>query len=426
MFKFFKTKLSIYKKSIFTVNNKNLTKGSKVSLLIFVIIMFGIIGSGIDIQVQYTKNPYKEFGYQCLNIINKFENINKFKNRNVNNDIYNDYQHYNEKWELNDFVYNHYTNNKKTIYENFGSNKNCQEIGAMYLKVANNLELKDKLLKQKIYNRKLNDLKNNIRIKESEYGNALLENIAKQDKNKSILTSSADTVKEEIKNLNFQIGKINNKLKEVEDITNLQNFKNFKKIVLKKYNIINKEYAKALKYYKVKYTLNIFLFLFPLWFVFYILYRILKRKGHYISSHLSINVANVASLYIVFYLVYLIYDIIPKVFLEKLVKFLSQYNFTVLINVVSILIFMLIFGLFINKIQKNKTKDDKTEEKAIKENLKNDRIKKCLCPECGSLFKEAQTHCTFCNFDLIKKCSYCKVNNYVGNCFCIKCRKEFS
>ena len=59
-----------YKNNLFEINKAKLTTGSKFMLLVFVLVMFVVIGIGVDIQRDSVKSIYKEFGSSCTSLIN--------------------------------------------------------------------------------------------------------------------------------------------------------------------------------------------------------------------------------------------------------------------------------------------------------------------------------------------------------------------
>ena len=413
--------LSTYKQSILTVENKNLTIGSKVSLFIFILIVFGIIGSGVEMQQSYIVKPHKQFSYKCTNFIDKNKEIDKFQNRNVSQDIYVTYYRY-KFWILEDFSYNHQRRSEQDVLRTFGTNESCQELGILYLDIANSDEFKDRLIIKQGLKKKINALNQTISRKTDEYTNTLLEDIAKQDKEYSILSTSSKTVKSELKKSRKKLGILENELAKTEDISTLDEFKIFKKFLDDESSWILSQKREAIKYYRLKYTFNIFIFLFPVWLMFYVGYRVLKRKNYFVSSHLSLNVANVAALYIVFNFFLLIYTIIPKVFFNKLIQFLSQYNLTLLLNIAAILFFMILFGFFINRIQRNRYKDNNLGSKEALRDSRRKNLNSCI--KCGNRYDEKDKFCGFCSHKLKTECSECKEMVESDYTYCTNCNKK--
>ncbi|MFK5938141.1 MAG: zinc ribbon domain-containing protein [Sulfurimonas sp.] len=414
----FKKWLKTYKDSILIVENKELTNGSKASLIIFVIIVFVIIGTGVERQQSYILKPNKQFSYKCMNLLEKNKGIDDFQTRDVTKDIYDTYYRY-KYWSLGDFRYNHQRKSEKNVLYIFGTNKLCQEVGIRYLDVANSDEFEDKLIIQKGLKKKISSLNQSISRKTDEYSNTLLENIAKQDISYSILSTTSKTIKKELKESRKKLAILNDELSKIEDVTILEEFKIFKRFIDKNTKEIYSQHRDAIKYYRLKYTLNIFVFLFPVWLLFYISYRVLKKKNFYITSHLSLNVANVSALYIVFNIFLLVYTIIPKIFFNKLIYFLSQYNLTLVLNIIAILFFMAFFGFFIRRIQKNNLKDIVADNAGT---IRNSRLKNFnTCIKCGNKHNLEDKFCGFCSHKLKQKCKVCEHEVSSDYGFCTNC-----
>lgn len=424
MNKFFnkiKSLLSTYKNSILKVENKSLTTGSKVSLIVFVLIVFSIIGAGVEMQQSYIVKPHKQFSYKCTNLIDRNTEIDKFQNRDVSKDIYVTVYRY-KYWKLEDFSYNHQRSSEKDMLRKFGTNELCQELGVLYLDLANSDDFRDKLIIKKGLKKKIDSLNQTISRKTDEYSNTLLENIAKQDREYSILSTSSKTVKNELKLSRVQLDILEKELAKTEDITILQEFKIFKKFLDEKSREILSQKKEALKHYRLKYTMNIFIFLFPVWLIFYLGYRVLSKKNFFVTSHLSLNVANVAALYLIYNIFLLIYTIIPKIFFNKLIQFLSQYNLTLLLNIAAILFFMMLFGLFINRIQRNRYKENSVNGTEILKESRRKNLNSCV--ECGNRYNEKDKFCGVCSHKLKIQCSECDeiVENDYN--YCTKCNSR--
>lgn len=412
--------LRSYKNTIFTVENKVLTKGSKVSLFFFVVIIFLIIGSGLKMQRSYITTPYANFGRECVTLLDKSKKIREFQDRDITKDIYGAYFKY-KFWSLSDFKYNHHRNSERDILDRFGKNKLCVELGTLFLNVGNSHEYRDRLILLEALNKKKARINSQLSQKRNEYSESLLEVIAKQEQEYSVLSINSKTVKSQLHTLRDKLSELTKLLEKSDNVDTLPDFLKLMDFIDSKSEEITEKHQSERKYYRFKYTLNTFVFLFPIWLLFYFLYRILKKRYFYISSHLSINVANVSAIYILFNIFSIIYSIIPHVFLSKVINFLSNHNLSVVINIVAILIFMGIFGIFIFKIQKNKMTDDENtrgndilEEKLV-------RIQNGFCSNCGTLPEQNSSFCGQCSTQLTKVCNKCNNTNKVDNLFCSSC-----
>lgn len=412
--------ISSYKSSLFEVDSKNLTQGSKASLIVFIIIVFTIIFSGIQMQQSYIQSPTKKFGYKCISSITKNKDINTFNSRDMSKGIYSD-TYVTKYWTLKDFKYNHYRQSEFQIMRKYGTNILCQDVANAFLHVANDSLLKDRIFEYDAITKALEKSKKSITLKENEYSSMLLEEISHQEQKNSILSSSANSVKSDLLALHNKVEQLNIRLDKVDDLTSLKSYLAFKKLLDTTSETISEKYKKAQHYYKFEYTLNIFLFLLPTWLLFYVAYKIFKKKSRHILAHLSVHVANVSALYIAFYLVSLIYDVIPKIFLKKIIAFFTHYNMTIFLNITAIIIFMAIFGLFIYRIQRNKSKEFSQMSSSRKEKVRRERIRRDNCVECGKTPKLSDKYCAECGHDLYKECSTCKEKTGIDDRFCREC-----
>lgn len=409
-----------YKNSLFEVDSKNLTSGSKVSLLFFILIVFIIVGSGINMQVSYVDYPSKKFGYTCISMVDKESDITKFQNRDIKKDLYGTYFPH-KSWQLSDFKYDHHQQSEYDILRQYGTHKLCQTMGTRYLDVANDERYRERLIEYNALQQSLSSMNASVALKEKEYGIMLLEDIANQPDDLSILSSSSDKVKQNIIDLQNKITKVKNHIHLLNDLTTLGTFNTFENYLKSNGSEIKRLYAEALRYYKLHYTLNIFIFLLPTWLIFYVAYRLFKRKERHILAHLSVHVANVTALYIVFYLLSLIYDIMPKVFFTRLVAFFSHYNLTIVLNLLAILVFMAIFGLFIYRIQKNRSTDLERESDAANQKIITARITAGLCSSCGLKTESGDRHCGRCGHALLRRCSSCHTKTHIDDIYCRSC-----
>lgn len=419
----FKQWIRSYKNSLFEVDSKNLTPGSKASLIFFVLIVFIIVGSGVNMQVSYIAYPSQQFGYTCTNNIDKNRAIEKFQNRDVKKDLYGTYFPH-KYWRLIDFKYDHHQQSEHDILRQYGTNTLCRQLGTHYLDVANDDRYRDRLIEYNALEQNQKSMNASVTLKEREYGNMLLEDIADQPDSRSILSSSSDRVKQEIISLQNKISTVQKRIAQLDKMSTLSSFGAFKTYLTENSDEIKQLYAQALRKYKLQYTLNVFIFLLPTWLIFYVAYRLFKRKKRHILAHLSVHVANVTALYILFYLLSLIYDIIPKVFLSKLIEILSSYNLTILFNLVAIIVFMTIFGLFIYRIQKNRSRDLEQESDIKERKIVFERISAGLCSHCGMKSSSDDIHCGRCGHALKRECPSCHSNTHIDDIYCRTCGTE--
>jgi hypothetical protein len=378
-----------YKKSLFIVDKEELSRGSKVLLFIFVLAIFMIIGWGLSWQQDQTKSPYKEFGYKCVNLLKREKPL--------------------------DFAYfnSYYSSNYKSIKRDFGEGSECRELGRYYIAFVKSRLYTTNISRLKKLESKKYELSSKIKRLKDSYSDMLLEQIALQEPNSSILPSSASRVSTDLADKERGLSSIIAKIKEIKTLSNYPKYIEFDRYYQRQKSHIFKEYKSQTRLYHFKRTIQAFAFLFPVWLLFYLIYRFLVKRRYFILSHLTIHVANVSAIYGLFYLITFIYSVVPKIFLGKFIAFFMQYNLTIFLNILIIIIFIVIFGFIIYSLQKSNSTGIK-KRKSQRKNLRDGR-----CSECGCLITDS--HCPLCGFSHYEPCKSCGEDRLRRGDFCQRC-----
>jgi len=376
------------KDDFFKINQTSLTGLSKLLMILFFLTSLWLISFGINSSIVQAIPPSKEYGYKCVSLAEK-EDFRLYDFRDIG-------------WNKRDF----------------GTSEECKVLKNLYtvplrdFKVQSALDQEDSL-RQRLY--QIRSKKTRVK---KEYSNALLEKIANQKKDKSILHSSSDTAKEQLQNFQRQENTLLEKLDEIKDI---DNYKSIREFLIKKNAISSKilsDYAAAKRWYVLKVNGQIFAFIIPIWMLFFFLYRYLEKKEKYIFAKLSYYVSAAAALYGLAALVELIYSVIPKVFLGKIIAFFLSHNMIIVLNIIGILFFLALFGLLIHKIQKNH------EKNKFKRDSKVLNLKKGCCLNCSLPREPGDMYCKFCGTELKKVCKKCNSVFWKGSVFCSNCGEE--
>lgn len=379
-----------YKKEFFSVNQTELTGFSKLLTILFFITSLWLIANGIQSSIHQSIPPEKKYGYKC----------ESFANQRV--------------FSIFDFQKENgvYANNQ---YDFFGQAPQCQALKKSYTKILNNHKIQFEIEKIKELQQKMQNLIYKQRKLKKEYDSMLLEKISGQSRDKSILNSDANSVKEKLSKLSNEEKSIAQTIDRKKDILNYPQIQNF--ILLRdkyKDSIIN-NLSHERRFYRLKISLQIFAFVIPIWMLFYFFYRYLTKKEKYIFAKLSFYVASAAALYGLVELVQLIYSIIPKLFLAKLVAFFTSHNMIIVLNILGILFFLTLFGVIIHKIQKRETK------KRVPTDTKISNLKYQSCFNCGAKRKDDDEYCGFCGESLKTECISCNKPIYKYQPYCTLC-----
>ncbi len=385
-----KTIFKNYKESLFTVNKEPLTSLSKFFLGVFVIFSIIILAISLSQQGRTIESPSSKFGYRCLYFADDFmkdQSLGEFR--------------------------------MQKHIEDFGTNKECETLGYLYNKTQR--DLSPTLTQLLNANRQLASLRAQKQALKSEYSNTLLEKIAKQSKDKSILHASADDIKAKINTIDNQISQIK---KEIDELTTTakqkESYKKFTAYLKQNRQMIKDKYNHYVKYQSFRILLSKYLFLIPLFIVVFLLYNFAIKREKYILSHLLINLLNVVGIFILFYLLEFVYNIIPHTFFQKLYQLLYKLNIIAFANYISIAFFVLIFGMVIKFIQ-NRAKRQKEQKSTI---YKNSYIKQGRCPSCGAVRDKSYKFCPSCGGKLYTTCRSCGKDKLYKAEYCQECGEE--
>lgn len=401
-----KNKIKEYKKSFFTINQKELNSTSKLLMILFFIVSLIILNQGIDMNIQQAEKPSVKYGYQCIKFANKSNSesnvgLNPFKNQIT----------------IQDFKKNKYSRYYKNETKDFGTSEICKEVKKKYLDIINNVKIQSEIDQINIISNKIQNLKFKKQRIEKRYSDMLLEKISNQKKENSILKTNASNAKKELEKYNEQQKKLQILLEKKKNIMNYPEIREFQLLMDKKSKQIIEEYNRAKKWYILKRSGQVLGFLIPIWIMFFWMFRKLEQKRKYIFAHLSFYVANAAALLTLLEIIHIIYVIIPKVFLQKIINFLISLNLGIIINIVGILFLLVMFGLIIKRIQNNEEKNAKKTEKKIL-NVRYSKCWNCSAPMKGG---EENKYCYNCGEKQWGECKNCGRNILLFTKFCPKC-----
>ena len=383
-----------YRRSLFVVDQKELTGGAKFLLGIFVITVVIIIGWGLSWQTAQTKSPYQQFGYKCKQLVDRSKPLTFAELERE--------QHLYKKGIR-----------RKNVFEKFGEDPQCKKLEEGLTAFYRDPAFQASLARLKTLRKSRSQVQYQIRRLKSSYGDMLLEKVAGQDPDKSILPSSAAKASADLKAAEARLASLDREIKKLEELNRYKSYQNFDRYYQANKEQIAKHYRSAERYYHFKRTIQAFAFLIPIWLLFYLIYRAMVSRRHFILSHLTLHVANVAALYVLYYLILFIYDIMPKLFFKKIIEFFMQYNMAIVLNILAILFFITLFGIIIYRVQKN----DTTGSKKRKQELQN--IKMGRCSECGCVITD--DYCPVCGFEHYTECPSCHQKTLSKGVYCTHC-----
>ena len=395
-----KNSLKNFYKNNFTYSGKE--KLSKLTILFIILLnifVFITIGLGIDFQIKVLNNPNTSFSSQCRNILNS-KSLNDYNNYIFMSGTY---------------------NSKYQSIKNLEIDERCTTLIDTKLDAVKK-EHDIKVLRQneRILNNKQNKINNELSYLRENYNTVLFEKMSAQESDKSIIKDdiSSENIKEkynsyleENEKLKKEKQNIRKEFTDSKSVKELNAFVNInKKQILDDYKTQSKSYA-------LKKELITLIFLLPLFLLsFYIMKRYLKNEKYTLYVMFK-NIVVVILIPIVISVLTLIYMLLPKVFLEKVLKFFYEIEVPFVVYYFAIAFFVFVFGYLIVKIQKRfRENQKKLEENSIsntesynksicfKCSNKVDYLNMSFCPCCKN---ELKVKCPNCNKETIKNLKHC-------------------
>lgn len=394
----------------FVYNGKEkLSKLTIMFIAILNIFIFITIGLGIDFQVKVLNSPTVTYPYKCRDVLN-------------NNDISDFRQYFYTKEKYDDYYYE----------ENYQGIKDLQEDSrCVLLNEKINLVKKEHNIKELISSS--NKLLNNQSKIDSElsyikenYNTVLFEKMSSQTQDKSIIKDDLSTqnIKEkhdayikEFEKINEEIDQLNNNFSKSKSVEELVSFVSTNK------EQINQDIESMNKAYSIKRELVTLAFLLPLVLVFFYMMKTYLTKERYILYILFKNILIVSLIPTVISMIILVYELLPKIFIEKVLRFFYEIEIPFIVYYFVITIFIFIFGYLIIKLQKK----FKEENNRLKNNsiTKVESYNKNICNNCGNRVDfNTMNFCPCCQNKLKVECDSCHHMTIKGLDYCSNCGKS--
>ena len=394
----------------FVYNGKEkLSKLTIMFIAILNIFIFITIGLGIDFQVKVLNSPTVTYPYKCRDVLN-------------NNDISDFRQYFYTKEKYDDYYYE----------ENYQGIKDLQEDSrCVLLKEKINLVKKEHNIKELISSS--NKLLNNQSKIDSElsyikenYNTVLFEKMSSQTQDKSIIKDDLSTqnIKEkhdayikELEKIKEEIDQLNNNFSKSKSVEELVSFVSTNK------EQINQDIESMNKAYSIKRELVTLAFLLPLVLVFFYMMKTYLTKERYILYILFKNILIINLNKKVISMISLVYELLPKIFIEKVLRFFYEIEIPFIVYYFVITIFIFIFGYLIIKLQKK----FKEENNRLKNNsiTKVESYNKNICNNCGNRVDfNTMNFCPCCQNKLKVECDSCHHMTIKGLDYCSNCGKS--
>jgi hypothetical protein len=393
----------------FVYNGKEkLSKLTIMFIAILNIFIFITIGLGIDFQVKVLNSPTVTYPYKCRDVLNN-NHIDDFKQYIYSKEQYNNYYE-----------------------ENYQGIKDLQEDSrCVLINEKINLIKKEHNIKELISSS--NKLLNNQSKIDSElsyirenYNTVLFEKMSSQTQDKSIIKDDLSTqnIKEkhdayikEFERIKEELEQLNNNFVKSKSVEELVSFVSTNK------EQINLDIESMNKAYSIKRELVTLAFLLPLVFIFFYMMKRYLTKERYILYILFKNILIVSLIPTVISMISLVYELLPKIFIEKVLRFFYEIEIPFIVYYFVITIFIFIFGYLIIKLQKK----FKEENNRLKNNsiTKIESYNKNICNNCGNRVDfNSMNFCPCCQNKLKVECDSCHHMIIQGLDYCSNCGKS--
>jgi hypothetical protein len=391
---------NFYQNNFVYSGKEKLSKLTISFIILLNIFIFITLGLGIDFQIKVLNNPSVTFSSQCRNIVSS-NSLNDF-----NNYVYFS-KNYNGKYQS---IKNEEMDARCSVI----LNKKLKAVKSEHnIKVLRNNEKKLNT-KQSLVSSELSYIREN-------YNTVLFEKISAQESSKSIIKDNLSS--ENIKSKYNSYVKQNEDLKK-EKVNIRKSFAASKSVKeLSTFISVNKkqiqaDYKSSRKSYEIKKELIALIFLLPLLLVaFYIMKKYLKDEKYTLYIMFK-NIVVVILIPTIISFLSLIYILLPKIFLEKVLKFFYQIEIPFIVYYFAIAVFILIFGYIIVKVQKRHRENIKSlSENSIS---KTQSYNKSVCNKCSNKVDYLNMNfCPCCKNELKVKCENCNEDTIksLNNCF---------
>ena len=387
---------SFYKNNFVFKGKEKLSKITILFIITLDIFIFIILSLGIDFQIKVLNNPSVSYPTLCRNLANSkdLSNINR-----------------------------HYYNNR-SFQSKYSSIKKeqlspvCKELFNKLVLVKKEHNIQALRTKEKRILNDLSKVSKELNYIRSNYNTSLFENITTTNQNIDIhIKQKYESYIKRNEELKKQKQELVNSFKTSNSV------KELKEYVKENKTLINKQYKDERKSYEIKRELITLAFMLPLVLVAFYLMRSFLVKERYLLYIISKNILIVTLIPTFVALVSLAYTLLPKVFIEKLVKFFYDLDIPFVVYYVAIAILILVFTYIIIKVQKRyKEEGKKYQELSIS---KLESYNRGICNVCGNKVNyETMNYCPNCKNQLRVDCPSCNSKTIKSLKYCTNCSEK--
>ncbi len=402
---------SFYKNNFVYNANEKLSKLTIFFIIILDIVIYATLNLGIEFQTRVLHSPSVTFPYKCRDVINS-SNIDSFNQYFYSKDSYDNYN---------------YDENYQEIKDSLIDNR-CAIVNLKIEEVKKEHDIKQLITTSNKLLNSENKINNELYYIKENYNTVLFEKLSSQETDKSIIKDNLtsqnvkekyQTYEKELATIQKEKDNLNKSFSDSKSVKDLLTYINDNK------QQINDDIEKLNKEYSLKIELVTLLFLLPLVFGFFYLMKRYLQKEKYILYVMFKNIFLISLIPTFISICVLIYEFLPKIFINKLMKFFYELEIPFVVYYFVIIIFVFIFGILIIKVQKRyKESNNKLKNNSIS---KVESYNKNICNSCGnSVDFKTMNFCPCCQNQLKIECKECHHMTIKGLSYCSNCGQNIS
>ena len=402
---------SFYKNNFVYNANEKLSKLTIFFIIILDIVIYATLNLGIEFQTRVLHSPSVTFPYKCRDVINS-SNIDSFNQYFYSKDSYDNYN---------------YDENYQEIKDSLIDNR-CAIVNLKIEEVKKEHDIKQLITTSNKLLNSENKINNELYYIKENYNTVLFEKLSSQETDKSIIKDNLtsqnvkekyQTYEKELATIQKEKDNLNKSFSDSKSVKDLLTYINDNK------QQINDDIEKLNKEYSLKIELVTLLFLLPLVFGFFYLMKRYLQKEKYILYVMFKNIFVISLIPTFISICSLIYEFLPKIFINKLMKFFYELEIPFVVYYFVIIIFVFIFGILIIKVQKRyKESNNKLKNNSIS---KVESYNKNICNSCGnSVDFKTMNFCPCCQNQLKIECKECHHMTIKGLSYCSNCGQNIS
>lgn len=373
------------------------------------IFVLSTLFQGMEFQSSQVPSPHEVIPYDCQNIVDIEEEPSDYETRLIIHVLDRDTEYYATD------TYK-YSTNLINEAKNQDIDPKCRDIFDAALALRNDADVQNSTTEIENLQSQRYTLTGTIQQRQQDYDTMLLERIADQPEEDSIIEGSAGEVKAEITGQQQQVSNIDARIAALYDsIVKSPAGKNYLAAVVNNKDAINDRLTYLRYWYPLKDLLMKLVFLIPLFAFFCWFYRrSIARKSELlilISAHMLV----VTVIPIILYAIDFAIDVLPFHFLKDLLELLKALN---LIMLWSYLLIFLGIGITIALVYFIQKRFFSRERLQLK------RIANQQCHACGAHLHHTYEYCFKCGSEQLIKCTQCKHPTFAKGKHCTHCGSE--